>query len=149
MSVTNDQMTVDAKLKTTQFVNVDVSATDPANKVPLFFDSEHDAYVVGIESVVTKVGDTNGDPVTVNVGSIADPDLIGSVVVTDAATPIVGASVPGTLNSATKETVYESHGGVFVPKGTAIYPSYTNSGSNIAERAIALKYFLADETTFD
>lgn len=147
--ITNDQMTLDAKVRFTPFQDQDVSAADSANKLPLFCDTVHDIYAIGIESVVTKAGDTNGADVVINIGSIADPDLIGTVTADKAATPAINAAVAGTINSTTKETIQEAHGGVLVPKGTPIYATYTASASNVAQRAVRFSYVLADEVTYD
>lgn len=146
--ILNRDLSIDAAVKHGPWQNIDVSASDPANKLPLFCDSDHDVYIVAIESVVTKVGDTNGADVVVSIGSVATPALVGTVTVQKAATPAISTAVKGTLADPTEKT-HEGRNGVRIPKGTPIFASYTNSAANIAERGVRLSYVVCDENYTD
>ena len=147
--IPNNELNIDACVRFSQWLNVDVSASNPANRLPLLCDTQHDIYVVGIESYVTAQGDTNGADVVLSIGSAGDNDLVGTLTIAKAATPATGAAEAGTLNSATRSTVEEARGGVLVPKGTPILTYYTNSGTNVAERAVRISYVLVDENFHD
>lgn len=147
--ISNQNLNVDAAVRWSQFQDQDVSAADSANKVPLFCSNKHDVYAIGIESVVTKAGDTNGADVVVSIGTIADPDMVGTVTVAKAATPAINTMEDGTMNSATGEPTHEGRNGVRIPKGTPVYATYTASGSNVAQRAVAIRYVVCDENFED